>query len=196
MTTPPSLGTRAPASPRDQAGRRTRRSRLRPLFDAPSPPAISVRDRLFRRLLALSDALAASLALVVGISVLGDDAVRPAAALFVPLAVLLSKCIGLYDRDDLLLNKTTLDDTPALVQLATLYTLLVWLLEPLVVDGYLGRTQVLGLWMLLITAGLVGRLTARDLARRLTGAERCLLVGDADAAERLAEQLAGSRGVK
>jgi exopolysaccharide biosynthesis polyprenyl glycosylphosphotransferase len=170
--------------------------RLRSIFDAPSRPAVSARDRMFRRSLALADALAASLALLVGIEVLGEDTVRPAAALFVPLAVVLSKCIGLYDRDELLLNKTTLDDTPALVQLATLYTLLAWLLEPVLVDGYLGRTQVLGLWWLLIMASLVGRFAARELARRVTASERCLLVGDVEAASRLAQQLTDSHGVK
>jgi exopolysaccharide biosynthesis polyprenyl glycosylphosphotransferase len=172
------------------------RKRLRSIFDAPSRPAVCARDRLFRRSLAVADAIAASVALIVGIAVVGEDAIRPAAAGFIPLAILLSKCIGLYDRDELLLNKTTLDDTPALIQLATVYTLLVWLLEPLVVDGYLGRGQVLGLWLLLIVVGLLGRYLARELARRAAEAERCLLVGDAEAARRLARQFTDSRGVK
>jgi exopolysaccharide biosynthesis polyprenyl glycosylphosphotransferase len=172
------------------------RNRQRPIFDAPSRPAVSARDRLSRRSLGVADGLAASVALVVGVAVIGEDAIRPVAVLFVPLAVLLSKCIGLYDRDELLLHKTTLDDTPALFQLATIYTLLVWLLEPLVIVGYLGRTQVLGLWALLVTLGLFGRLVARTFARRRAGTERCLLIGDADAGHRLAEQLTGSQGVE
>jgi exopolysaccharide biosynthesis polyprenyl glycosylphosphotransferase len=198
MSLRPSRWSAAGVSP-GQAGTRlprVGRRRLRSFFDAPSRPAVSARDRLFRRSLALADALAASLALLVGVEVIGEDAVKPAAAMFVPLAVVLSKCIGLYDRDELLLKKTTLDDTPALVQLATLYTLLVWLLEPVVVDGYLGRMQVLGLWLLLIIAGLLGRLAARELARRVSASERCLLVGDAEAARRLAQQLTDSHGVK
>jgi exopolysaccharide biosynthesis polyprenyl glycosylphosphotransferase len=170
--------------------------RLLSIFDAPSRPAVSARDRLFRRSLATADALAATLALFIGVAVIGEDAIKPGAALFVPLALVLSKCVGLYDRDELLLNKTTLDDTPALFQLATVYTLLVWLLEPIVVEGYLGREQVLGLWLLLIVAGLSGRFLARELARRSTAAERCLLVGDAEAADRLEQQLADTHGVK
>ena len=35
------------------------------------------------------------------------------------------KVIGLYDRDELRLRKATLDEAPALFQLATLYTLIV-----------------------------------------------------------------------
>ncbi len=175
---------------------RFRRRRPPSIFDAPSRPAVSIRDRVFRRSLAAADALAASIALTMGLAVIGEDTVRPGAMLFVPFALVLSKCIGLYDRDELLLNKTTLDDAPALVQLATLYTLLVWLLEPLVVDGYLGRQQVLGLWGLLIVCGLCGRFLARALARRATAAERCLLVGDDEAADRLAHQLTDSHGVK
>ena len=62
----------------------------------------------------LAEAAAAALALVIGVTVVGDDALRPVAALFVPLAILVSKVIGLYDRDELLLHKTTLDEVPAL----------------------------------------------------------------------------------
>src|SRR4051794_1215775 len=122
--TPSPLRRLGPAEPAH--GRRRRRSLGGPIFEAPEAPGVNERDRVFRRGLVLADALAAALALVVGVSVIGDDALRPAAALFVPLAVLVSKAIGLYDRDELLLHKTTLDDVPSLVQLSTAYTLLVW----------------------------------------------------------------------
>ncbi len=130
------------------------------------------------------------LALVVGVTVVGEDALRPLAALFIPLAIGVSKAIGLYDRDELLLHKTTLDDVPALVQLTTAYTLLTWLLAPVLLDGTLGRTQALGLWVLLLVAGVGGRLLAREIARRTTPVERCLLVADSATGDRLSSRLA------
>ena len=44
-----------------------------------------------------------------------------------PIAVLVNKVGGLYDRDELVLNKTTLDEAPALLQITGLFALLVWL---------------------------------------------------------------------
>jgi exopolysaccharide biosynthesis polyprenyl glycosylphosphotransferase len=144
----------------------------------------------------LADALAAGLALFVGVTVIGHDALRPAAALIVPVAVLVSKVIGLYDRDELLLHKTTLDDVPSLLQLTTAYTLLVWVLAPVVIDGSLGRAQAVVLWGLLLVAGVCGRCAAREFARVTAPAERCLLVGDNEADRRLTRQLADGAGVR
>src|SRR3954449_3639072 len=153
--TPPSLRRLGSAEPGDD--RRRRRPLGGRIFEAPEAPGVNERDRIFRRGLVLADALAAALALVVGVSVIGDDALRPAAALFVVLAVLVSKAIGLYDRDELLLHKTTLDEVPSLLQLATAYTLLVWLLSPVRIDGHVSREQAIGLWGLLFLASLAGR---------------------------------------
>jgi exopolysaccharide biosynthesis polyprenyl glycosylphosphotransferase len=129
--------------------------------------------------------VAAAAALVAAVVVPGDDALRPVAVLLIPLAVLVAKVLGLYDRDELLLHKTTLDDVPRLAQVTTTYTLLVWLLAPMLLDGVLGRGQVLALWTLLLTIGVGARLIARNLARRASPSERCLLVGDATALRQL-----------
>jgi exopolysaccharide biosynthesis polyprenyl glycosylphosphotransferase len=177
--------------------RRPLRRPFRPaIFEAPEAPAVSERDRLYRRGLVLADALAAAVALVVGVTVIGDDTLQPAAALFVPLAVIVSKAIGLYDRDELLLRKTTLDDVPALLQLTTAYTLLAWIMAPLLIDGSLSREQVVGLWGLLFLASLCGRTAARGVARRAAPVERCLLVGDAATGDRLQSQLEDGPGMR
>jgi exopolysaccharide biosynthesis polyprenyl glycosylphosphotransferase len=160
------------------------------IFEAPPSPEVSARDRRFRRFLVVADGLSAVLALLVAVTVVGDDALRPAAALLVPLTALVSKVIGLYDRDELLLRKSTLDEVPALLELATAYTLLAWVCSPLVIDGVLGRAQGVGLWALLVVASVCGRATARALARRTTPVERCLLVGDAATSRRVARALA------
>jgi exopolysaccharide biosynthesis polyprenyl glycosylphosphotransferase len=169
--------------------RRFLRPSSRSIYEAPGPPAARARDRRVRRSLVVADAAAAAFALVIGVAVLGDDALRPVAALFIPLAVIVSKVIGLYDRDEPLLHKTTLDDVPALLQVATTYTLLVWWLAPVLLDGTLGRGQALGLWCLLLVGGVGARLIAREFARRSAPAERCLLVADATALRQLIHRL-------
>ena len=163
----------------------------------PGSPAARARDRRFRRLLVLADVVAATLALVAGVTVFGDDALEPAAVLCIPLAVLVAKAIGLYDRDELLLHKATLDDVPALVQVATAYTLLAWLLAPALIDGQLGRGQALGLWGLLILISVGARALARVVANRTAPTERCLLVADPAVSLRISRRLQGrgARGI-
>jgi exopolysaccharide biosynthesis polyprenyl glycosylphosphotransferase len=183
------------ARPAGVVGRRSRLTRA-DIYEAPGVPAALTRDRRFRRALVIADALAAALALFIGVSVIGDDSLRPAAAVFVPLAVLVSKAIGLYDRDELLLHKTTLDDVPALVQVTTAYTLLAWVCAPVLLTGNLSRIQAVGLWVLLLVASVCGRAAARTAARATAPVERCLLVGDAATGRRLARQLAAVGGLR
>ena len=91
--------------------------------DGITATAVRRRDAYYRRGLALADIVAASLAMVLGVVVLGGDHVTLAFAFAIPLVVVVSKISGLYDRDEHLLQKTTLEEAPALFQLATLYTL-------------------------------------------------------------------------
>ena len=46
-----------------------------------------------------------------------------------------AKVMGLYDRDDVLLHKTTLDEAPKLFQVATLGALVAWLAGGFVING-------------------------------------------------------------
>jgi len=58
---------------------------------------------------------------------------------------------GLYDRDEALLRKTTLDEVPKLFHLATLCALVVWLAGGLIVrGGVLRRPEALVLWLALL----------------------------------------------
>jgi exopolysaccharide biosynthesis polyprenyl glycosylphosphotransferase len=155
------------------------------LSDAPSAAPVAARERLYRRSLAYSDAVAAITALFLAVNVLGEDSLRPASLLTVPLVVVASKLMGLYDRDGVVLNKTTLEDSSAVFQLATLFTLVTWLLQGVMVDGHLGREQVLGLWGLLYVTALTARCIARDVARRRSAVERCLIAGASPAADRI-----------
>jgi exopolysaccharide biosynthesis polyprenyl glycosylphosphotransferase len=157
---------------------------------------IARREAIFRRSLALADAVAVAIVLVAGTIVLGDDSVTlPIVGAFF-LLILLMKLVGLYDRDPQLLHKSTLDEVPALFEVATLSALLVWLCGDFLVSGDLGRRQVLGMWAMLFGLLIIGRAVARVLARRITPPERCLLLGDADAAEALGSKLEIARSVR
>jgi len=82
-----------------------------------------------------------------------------------------------------------MDQAPELFQCATLYTLLVALLQRAFVDGSLSPIQLVGLWGTLFVAALLARRTARWLARKVTPAERCLFVGSDQSFERLQGKL-------
>ena len=154
------------------------------------------RDAYYRRALALSDLLAAVIAVPVAVEVFGDDSLKLVFLLAVPIVVLVSKLVSLYDRDELLLNKTTLDEAPALFYAATFFTLLIWLFEERLVVGQLGDAQVIGLWGVLFVSMTAGRTWARQAVKRFAPSERCVLVGDASAAEWLTRKLQQTRAIE
>jgi exopolysaccharide biosynthesis polyprenyl glycosylphosphotransferase len=160
-----------------------------------SPPAVLHRDTLYRRMLAVADLLSAGVAVLLAIDVLGDDALSPAAVVPVLLVVLVGKVMGLYDRDQHLLHKTTLDEAPRLFNVATLYTLLIVVAQPLLVEGNLGRDQIAGLWGLLLLSLLMGRAFARFCVRASTAPERCLVIGEVSSAERARQKLDASHSI-
>lgn len=157
--------------------------------EGPSPATTLRREATYRRMLALADMSSAILAVVVGTALLGDDRLKLATIVAVPFVVAVSKVSGLYDRDPYLLNKTTLDEVPRLFYAATLYALSLWLAEPLIVEGMLGRTQIMALWALLFVSMTAARFVARAGARSVTVPERLLVVGDRQVGEWLAEKL-------
>jgi len=146
---------------------------------------VHARDALGRRMLAVSDTAAAAIALLLCISVFGDDRLRAATVLALLVVVPLSKIIGLYERDEVLIRHTTLEEAPAIFQLATVYTLVFWLSAPMLMVGQLGRDQVLVLWIMFAVTALSGRVGVRHGSDRLLPPERCLLIGDVQAAEQL-----------
>jgi len=180
-----------PPSARLTLLRRTRRRAVeRPIAEGHSDRQIRFREAVFRRSLVVADILAAAVALVVCVNLLGDgDRLQPIALLALPLIVIAGKAHRLYDRDELLVNKTTMDQAPELFQCATLYALLVLLLQGTFVDGMLSPLQVVGLWGTLFVAALLARRVARLVARALTPVERCLFVGTEESFARLHSKL-------
>ena len=142
------------------------------------------RDSVYRRLLLGADILCAAVAIGI-LAQLTDARLTLLAFAAVPLVALVSKAIGLYDRDENLLRKTTLDEVPALFQVSTFYALAAWLGSQIFLHSDLTRTQVLWLWALLFVSMTLARVTARRLAHILTDPERCLVIGDPASASRL-----------
>jgi exopolysaccharide biosynthesis polyprenyl glycosylphosphotransferase len=152
------------------------------------------RDARFRRMLAVADMAAAGGAICAVVAAAGGTP-RWGLLAALPLVVLASKLGGLYDRDEHLLRKTTLEETPGLFQTATACTLLVFLFDDQISTGGLAKTQVVALWALLLLALLVFRALVRRLVLQITPAERCLVLGDVSAADRIQEKLSLSHSM-
>lgn len=177
------LPARRPAEPRSRRG-----------GDALASAA--TREAVYRRLLALGDLIAATAAFAVTIPLLGDDSLGAWAFVAIAMVVPVCKLAGLYDRDGHLLQKRTLDEAPALFYVATLYTLLAFLAGGGMVAGSFGREQAAVLWVLLVVSMLLMRTLARALARALTTEERCVIVGNAEAAAWLSSKLQRCSGAR
>ncbi len=147
------------------------------------------REAFFRRLLAAADLTAATVAFLITVAGLGGDALGVWALIAIAMVVPVCKLAGLYDRDEHLLHKTTLDEAPSVFRVAALYTLLAFLAGDAVVHGSLGRDQALFLWGFLFVSMLALRGLARRVASRLVDDERCLVIGQAGPAHRLAAKL-------
>jgi exopolysaccharide biosynthesis polyprenyl glycosylphosphotransferase len=131
------------------------------------------------------------MALLVTMVVVGTDHPDVAALISVPLIVVIGKVIGIYDRRDSVVRKSTLDETPALFQLATLFAMTAWLINGMVITHTSDRRELLVDWIALALLIPVFRFVARAIVRRMTPAERCLVVGDSPTCDRIETKLAG-----
>ena len=133
---------------------------------------------------------AAGLALVVSVGALSPaNSLHLSTLLALPLVVVAGKIQRVYDRDELVLNKSTIDEAPKLFQLATFYALLVYVFHDQLLTGTLGSGEMLALWMTLFVFAVVARCIARTLVRQAVGPERCLFVGSNESFERLSDKL-------
>jgi exopolysaccharide biosynthesis polyprenyl glycosylphosphotransferase len=184
----PLLQTRVPPNPRPRwLALRPRRSESDGLAE------VRARERNYRRLLALSDIFAAAGAVVIALDVIGGDRLRLGFLSAIVLVVLGAKIQGLYDRDELVVAKTTLDELPRLFNLATLLALVAWLTRHEYVVGTPTTADLLRLWALLLVGLAGGRMLARRLAARTSPVERCMLLGEITIYQRLAARIAGDR---
>jgi exopolysaccharide biosynthesis polyprenyl glycosylphosphotransferase len=151
------------------------------------------RDAIVRRSLVLADMLAAGLALAFSVIVVAGSSLRPAIVAALLVVVGVGKLLGLYDRDELVFHKATLDEVPQLFQLGAMYGLLAWLLAPLLIDGAFTRAAGLSVWLMSFVLTCVFRWFAREVASQVAPAERCLIIGRSGTRMRLAGKLAAGR---
>ncbi len=185
------------AAPPGLLERARRLAATRGISEVRGPEACLRRDALFRRFLLVADVVA-----IVGAFLLTVEFSRRSVQLTwagvaaVPILLVGAKLTGLYDRDETLLRKTTLDEAPRLFQLATLCALVAWLTGGLLVRGALDRHEALFLWLALTGGLILARAGSRMLALRIAPAERCLFIGDEASAETIRSKFTGHGGVK
>jgi exopolysaccharide biosynthesis polyprenyl glycosylphosphotransferase len=162
-----------------------------PLEDNDLPRRARRRD--IRGRLAL---LGADLAAVAGSVLLVSALVEARFTIWVlvlfPFFALLAKMGGLYDRDQYVLHKTTLDEGPVLLAVAAIFSLVI---EGVQAIQFTGRSQPLLLWGMLTAALVISRALARFVLLKGTGPERILVVGDADTAALIERKLDGDPGL-
>jgi exopolysaccharide biosynthesis polyprenyl glycosylphosphotransferase len=167
------------------------------IWEVQGPEASQRRDALFRRMLLLADvaALIGAFLLTVALSKRSLELTWAGIA-GIPILVVCAKLTGLYDRDETLLRKTTLDEAPQLLQLATLCALVTWLTGGLIVSRTLDRHEAMFLWLTLALLLLLARTSSRAISLWLAPVERCLFIGDAASADAIREKLRGHGGVR
>jgi exopolysaccharide biosynthesis polyprenyl glycosylphosphotransferase len=183
--------------PRSQRGLVRRLGGLGPILETRGPAASLRRDALFRRMLLAGDVLAIVGAFALAIELSGGRLHLAQICLAgLPLIVLGAKLFGLYDRDEAVIRKTTLDEVPKLFQVATLCALVAWLAESPLGYGRLTHGDVLFLWLALAAFLVVGRCGARALALRVAPVERCLFIGSAASEETIRSRMGNHGGVR
>ena len=155
-------------------------------------PALWRRESLHRRLLGLFDVAGAGLALALVLGLTSGTRAAAATVAGALLLVLLFKLAGLYDRDELRIVHSTLDELPLLFQLTGLFALLVTIADSLLAGATLAGLEIATLWVVACASVAAGRFVARALAGRIAPVERCMVIGDPEHAARIRERLHSS----
>ena len=161
-----------------------------PLVEGPLRRTALRRASQVRGVLACADLLAAALALV-AIDTLhpGSELLTPSTLALLPAVLLLARVLGLYHKDEVRLRQTSLDDVPALFQLATLFALGLWATRHATVARDLSGAHVMTVLVVFFAAAVCLRAVGRGVSRRVVSPERCLVVGEAGTAQRLSRAL-------
>ncbi|HEY3827959.1 MAG TPA: sugar transferase [Solirubrobacteraceae bacterium] len=168
-----------------------------PITETHGSAASLRRDAIFRRMLLAADVVAIVAAFTLTLQLSSRPLQITWAGVAGVCALLIgAKIFGLYDRDETLLRKTTLEEVPQLFNVATLCALVTWLAGGLIVTGSLMRGEVLFLWLSLAGLLILTRTCGRALALSLAPAERCLFIGDEESAAAIRAKLTHRGGIK
>lgn len=133
------------------------------------------RDARRRRMLAVADLGAASVASIVAIS---GIAYATWALLFLPAWILIAKLIGLYDRDHRSIRHLTLDEIPSIAAWAGLGVAGLGLFMGLTPRGVLTVPEAVLAGLCALVAAALLRAAARLVYRRITPPELTAVIGD------------------
>ena len=134
------------------------------------------RDELGRLALMAADVLAVALAwVIVWVLPFSGLVFSWWIVAYPPFFMLLAKAAGLYDRDQFVLRKTTLDEAPALISVAAIFALTIEGVQAFV---YTGGSHPLPTWVILTMTLVLCRAAARFLVVRTGEPERVLVLGD------------------
>ena len=158
-----------------------------------APAPLLWREAVQRRLLALADITSVTLASLLISSLFDSKRVAVAALAGIPLVLLLFKAASLYDRDELRLVHSTLDELPVLLGFTGLFALGITIIEPTVLGVPLGGARVAALWIGSFAAVTGGRVLARSVAGHISPVERCLVIGEELQMDRIRERLGASQ---
>lgn len=157
-----------------------------------SRSALLWREALHRRLLGVADVTAAAVAASLVLGAFDQRRAALSALVGAALVLFVFKLSGLYDRDDLRVVHSTLDEVPLLAQLTGVFALGVAILQDVILGRTVSADQIAALWIVSLGAIVGARILARAVADRTLPVERCLVIGDQGRAEHICEKLAAS----
>jgi exopolysaccharide biosynthesis polyprenyl glycosylphosphotransferase len=153
------------------------------------------REQTYRWYLAAADATATLISIVAAAAITGTH-LTWIAAMAPALVVLAAKLQGLYDRDDLVIRKSTWTEVPRLLALTGVATVIAYAARAQLLGGLGSRPGFfIALWSFAFLAMLAGRSLARQIARSRAPDERCVIVGDEAQCDGLGEGIASIDGV-
>ena len=154
------------------------------------PQRTRARDRVLRLSLLGADAVAVVVAwFLVGLLPVQEYYVTGWVVPSIPFLWLFCKAAGLYDRDQFVLHKTTLDEAPSIVGVSAVYALLIEGVQAFI---YTGGSHPLPMWILLTISLVMARALVRFAVVRTTSAERVLVIGDAEDTAQVRRKLANN----
>jgi exopolysaccharide biosynthesis polyprenyl glycosylphosphotransferase len=164
-----------------------------PVEQLERPQQARFRDTIGRLALVAADMMAVVAAtFVVTILPFSEAELTPWVIAYLPLYALLAKMAGLYDRDQFVLHKTTLDEAPTLVAASAIFALAI---EGIQAIQYTGGSHPLPLWAILTVSLVMTRGLARFVVVRTTPSERVLVIGDATTTALIRRRLYGDPGL-
>jgi exopolysaccharide biosynthesis polyprenyl glycosylphosphotransferase len=166
--------------------------------DTEISPVAEVRDReaTYRRLLMCADACAAT-GVLVTVAALSGQSLRWCFCFPALFAIVVAKIQGLYDRDDVVIYKSSLAEWRTVFQSAAITSVGIYLGWRLLTTARSsgGLRQLAALTVGICVTDLLARAVARRVARAVTPADRVVIIGDPRQCMPLARTLSDLPGV-